>query len=195
MEHGPQVHQVFDASWTAEILPRPPLIAPARAYTWPKKVAGEEDALARGALYVMVKPNEAQPFLLTCALGFESPELPAGVWTCPNADDICAVAGGYAYIANIASPDQPTLIEQRPVTEIRANPSHGLLLLAGFHDIVAWGAQGIAWRTRRITDEGLKLGAMAGDEIFGTAWDMRSDKEIPFTLDVRTGEVDGGVQR
>ena len=37
----------FAHDWRAEVLARPPLIAPARQFTYPQQIAGEEDALAQ----------------------------------------------------------------------------------------------------------------------------------------------------
>jgi len=63
----------FARNWTAEILAEAPLIAPARQYVWPMRIAGEEDALARGALRLMVRPASGGQYLVTCALGFAIP--------------------------------------------------------------------------------------------------------------------------
>ena len=41
--------QEFSHSWSIEVLKTPPLIAPARQFIYPQQIAGEEDALARGA--------------------------------------------------------------------------------------------------------------------------------------------------
>jgi hypothetical protein len=92
-------------SWTANLLRGAPLIAPARQFTWPQSIPGEEDALARGAVRVQVRPREGAPFLLTCALGFKEPSLPTGIYPCPHPDWICVLAGGYAYLAD-ATRDQ-----------------------------------------------------------------------------------------
>ena len=79
-------------TWTAEILKSPPLIAPARQFTYPQQIAGEEDALARGALQLLVHPASGGDFLATCALGFTDPTMPTGILACPNPDQLCAVA-------------------------------------------------------------------------------------------------------
>jgi hypothetical protein len=73
----------FASTWTARILPTPPLIAPARQFTYPQRIAGEDDAMARGALLLDVKPAVGANFLATCALGFRDPALPSGVFACP----------------------------------------------------------------------------------------------------------------
>src|SRR5271168_1168989 len=134
----------FSQNWTVEILKMPPMIAPARQFTYPRQIAGEEDALARGALQLLVRPAEGGTFLATCALGFTNVTMPSGVLSCPNPDEICAVAGGYAYIIDTLNPDSSTHIPLKPVVSIHPVPSQNLLLFAGFHTILAWGSDGEA---------------------------------------------------
>ncbi len=183
----------FLSTWSAEILSAPPLIAPARQVTWPQRVAGEEDALARGALLLQVKPASGGSFLATCALGFRAPSALTGVWSCPRPDDILAVAGGYAYLADTLAPDRPLHLPLRPVTQVLPAPDAGLLLLAGFHDIAAIGATGLFWETARLTWEGLTLGDIRDGQLHGLGWDMRTDRELPFTVDLNTGAHTGGA--
>ena len=142
------------------MLKAPPLIAPARQFIYPLQIAGEEDALARGALQLMVRPAVGGAFLATCALGFTDPSMPTGVYACPNADEICAVAGGYAYVIDTARPERCTHISLKPVVEVRVLEEQGLLVFVGFHSMVAWGVQGLAWETERLSWEGVRHSGM-----------------------------------
>jgi hypothetical protein len=183
----------FPHEWRAEILAAPPLIAPARQFTYPRQVAGEEDALARGALLLQVHPAAGGTFLATCALGFTNPTMPTGVFACPNPRELCAVAGGYAYILDTAAPERSTHIPLKPVTEVLVLAPQCLILFAGFHALVAWGAEGLAWQTARLSWEGLRLTGIQPDgKLHGFGWDMRTDKEVEFTVDLRTGVHSGG---
>ena len=147
----------FPHAWRAEVLTSPPLIAPARQFTYPRPVPGEEDALARGALQLLVHSEYSGNFLATCALGFTDPSMPTGIWSCPNPHELCAVAGGYAYIVDTAAPENCTHIALRPVVEVLPLPDQALLLFAGFHSVLAWGREGLAWQTARLSWEGLRL--------------------------------------
>ncbi len=182
----------FPRSWSAEVLKTAPLIAPVRQFLYPQHVPGEEDALHRGALLLMVKASAGGSFLATCALGFRDPSLPSGVWSCPSPDHMIAVAGGYAYRIDTRRPDDSELLEQRPVTALLALPEHGLLLLAGFHDVLALGAEGVRWRTGRLSWEGVALRTVESDILHGTGWDMFTDSEVPFGIDLHTGRHTGG---
>ena len=181
----------LEQMWSAEILKAAPMIAPARAYVWPMKIAGEEDALARGALHVMVRPGAGGSFLLQCCLGFSDLAMPSGVWRCPSAEAICVVAGGYAYVGNVDEPERCMLLGLKPVVQVVE--SLGLLLFVGFQKIAAWGVDGLAWETGRLSWEGVRVEAVTEAEIRGFGWDLMADEEKEFVVDLGTGKHIGGA--
>jgi hypothetical protein len=184
--------QQFPHTWSVEILKTPPLIAPARQFTYPHQIAGEEDALARGALQLMVRPAGGGTFLATCALGFTDPTMPTGVFTCPNAVQMCAVTGGYAYVIDTAQPERSTHIPLKPVVEVRLLVEQGLLLFVGFHSVVAWGRDGLVWESARLSWEGIRITSIDGDELHGMGWNLLTDREVSFSIDLLTGQHQGG---
>lgn len=184
--------QEFPHTWTAEILKAPPLIAPARQFTYPHQIAGEEDALARGALQLMVRPATGGTFLATCALGFTDPAMPTAVFTCPNPVQMCAVAGGYAYVIDTAQPERSTHIPLKPVVEVRPLVEQRLLLFVGFHSMVAWGRNGMVWESARLSWEGIRITSIDGDQLHGMGWNLLTDREIAFSVDLITGKHQGG---
>ncbi len=181
----------FRRTWEVEVLQAQPMIAPARRYTYPREVVGEEEAMARGALELMVRPGVGGAFLATCSLGFKDRSMPTGVWSAPNADEMCAVAGGYAYLVDTAAPERVVQVPLRPVTAVRALGREGLLVFAGFTNLGAWGSAGQVWTTGRLSWEGVTLGEVADGRLTGTGWEMVSDKELPFSVDLRTGVHEG----
>jgi hypothetical protein len=184
--------QEFPHTWSVEILKTPPLIAPARQFTYPQQIAGEEDALARGALQLMVRPASGGTFLATCALGFTDPAMPTGVFACPNAVQMCAVAGGYAYVIDTARPEHSTHITLKPVVEVRTLVAQGLLLFVGFHSLMAWKLNGIAWESARLSWEGVRIISIDGDVLHGMGWNLLTDREVAFSVDLLTGQHQGG---
>ena len=165
------------------------MIAPAQVYVWPRAIAGEEDALARGALYVSVKAARGA-FLLQCALGFTDPAMPRGVWRCAAEEEICVVAGGYAYVGNIGSPERCALLEMKPVVEVIE--AAGLLVFVGFQKMMAWGRDGLAWETGKLSWEGVRVISVGEAEVRGMGWDLMADVEREFVVDLRTGGHSGG---
>ncbi|MDR3684062.1 MAG: hypothetical protein P4L11_10065 [Geothrix sp.] len=132
-------------------------------------------------------PKNAQPFLATCALGFRDPAAPTGLWSTPNPDELCAVSGGYAYLIDTADPTRFTMLPYRPVLEVHPAPVANLLLFLNHRDLLAWGPAGQAWESKNLSDEGLTITAIDALTLHGRGWRILTDKETPFTLDLRTG--------
>jgi hypothetical protein len=184
----PTTDRSFPAAWTAEVLAGRPPILPRRHYVYPAIV----EEVERGALELMVRPRDGEAFLATCALGFASPAVPTGVWSCPDPAMLCAIAGGYAYIIDSRAPEQWQQVGYRPVTEVRAVPDAGLLVFASFHSLEGWGAAGRLWQTARLSWEGVRLGVSSASELRGWGWDLRTDTEMEFVVDLATGQHSGG---
>ena len=178
------MHCAFPFRWSAEILAARPLILPTRHFTYPAQV----EEVERGALEVMVSPEDAEPFLATFALGFRDPIVPTGVWSAPNPEELCALSGGYAYIVSVRQPARFTMLPLRPVLAVHVAIEAGLLLFIGNRDILAWGAGGKAWEANGVSSEGITVGAVTATTLAATGWDMRTDREFPFALDLATGQ-------
>jgi hypothetical protein len=200
---APQINLSFPHHWHAEILPVRPVILPTRHFVYPR----DAEEIERGALEVLIKPQAepdtseligvtqvrnfgpgiAQPFLATCALGFRDLAVPTGIWSAPNPREICTVSGGYAYVIDTAEPQRFTMIAYRPVLEVRALVEQQLLLFVGHRSMLAWGAEGLAWETGKLSDEGVSITRIENGVLHGTGWEMMSDKERPFAVELRSG--------
>jgi hypothetical protein len=178
----------FPATWRVEVLRGRPLILPRRQYIYPAAV----EEVERGALELLVRPEAGETFLATCALGFASPAVPTGVWSCPDPAMLCALAGGYAYVIDTQTPEHFRQVGYRPVTEVRPVIEAGLLIFTSFHSVEAWGAAGRLWQTTRLSWEGVRLGEASATELKGWGWELRSDRDVPFTIDLATGQHSGG---
>jgi len=204
--HPPIIDLRFPHTWQAEVLPARPLILPARHYVYPR----EAEEVERGALEVLIRPHiqpgapgldsetrestgdssgqqATQPFLATCALGFRDPAVPTGLWSTPEPEKICAVAGGYAYLIDTAAPERFTMLAYRPVLEVLPVPESGLLLFVGNRTILAWGGDGQAWESEKLSDEGVTITGVANGMLRGAGWAMRLDKETAFAIDLASG--------
>jgi len=214
---APIVELSFPHHWQAEILPARPLILPNRHFVYPLQAEevergalevliravgrdfspsmnhGESDGALAPAVCSSELSTEAdqsprtQPFLATFALGFRDAIVPSGIWSCPNPIEICAVSGGYAYLIDTTAPDHFTMIAYRPVLEVRPLAAVGLLLFVGHHAILAWGENGQAWQSEKLSDEGVTITAIDAAHLHGLGWNMMADKETAFTLDLKTG--------
>jgi hypothetical protein len=196
---APTFNGCFPHHWRAEILPQRPMILPGRHYVYP----GAAEEVEKGALEVLIQPAtsgqsaqpEAQPFLATCALGFRDPAAPTGLWSTPDPNWICAVSGGYAYLIDTTAPERFTMIRYRPVLDVHCyqtglsgESGGGLLLFVGHHSILAWGTGGEAWESERLSWEGVTVERIESSSLHGHGWDLRTDQDVPFVLDLETGK-------
>jgi hypothetical protein len=183
-EERPTVNLSFAHHWQAEILPARLLILPNRRFLYPLQA----EEVERGALEVLIRPrDDPQPFLATCALGFRDPAVPTGLWSTPNPEEVCAISGGYAYIIDTTVPDRFTMIPYRPVLRVIPVPEENLLLFVGHLAILAWGQNGQAWKSGKLSDEGVTITGIKNSQLHGLGWNMITDKETSFVIDLHTG--------
>jgi hypothetical protein len=182
---GSELNFSFPHRWHAEILPGRPAILPARHFVYPHDV----EEVERGALEVLVRPEgqSGATFLATCALGFRDPMAPTGIWSMPNPQEMCAVSGGYAYVIDTSSPERFTMVPFRPVLNVLPATGANLLLFVDHRSILAWGKDGGAWHSPKLSDEGVTITDIQGGTLHGAGWSMMADKDTLFTLDLRTG--------
>jgi hypothetical protein len=183
------IDSTFAHAWHAEILTSRPLILPVRQIVLPVEV----EEVERGALEIMIRPPDgALPFLATCALGFAGPGVPSGIWACPDPAWLCAVAGGYAYLIDTRDPTRWEQVVYRPVTAVTVVAEHDLLVFAGFHSLLAWGRAGKVWQTGRLSWDGVRITAIRAETLLGLGWDISTDRELEFEVNLKTGEHRGG---
>ncbi len=67
-----------------------------------------------------------------------------------------------------------------------------LLVFASFHSLLAWGREGKAWQTGRLSWDGVRITAVRGETLVGLGWEMSTDRELEFEVNLKTGEHRGG---
>ncbi len=182
----PTIDLSFAHNWEAEVLAARPMILPPRHYVLSARSRGGGARGAGGAgaaRRVRVRRRSWRP----ARWGFAIAVAPTGIWSAPKAEEICAVSGGYAYLIDTSAPERFTMIAYRPVLEVRAAVAEGLLLFVGHRSILAWGREGQAWESEKLSDEGVTITAIEGGVLRGVGWEMLSDQEKAFALDLRSG--------
>jgi hypothetical protein len=114
-----------------------------------------------------------------------------GVVEHPNGEDIVVIAGGSAYVI---SPEVKQCRETfgGQIEWMARLKEFALLVFASLTDIVAVGKTGIAWRSQRISWDGLSNLRVSGVWLTGDARSPFDDKGHSFRLNVTNGEVVGG---
>ena len=105
------------------------------------------------------------------------------------------MAGGYAYVIDTERPEVAAFVSIRPVVQVVIERGSGLLVFVGFHGMAAWGVNGPVWETGRLSWEGVRVSGVEGGVLRGFGWDMRTDTEVGFAVDLKTGAHEGGGYR
>jgi hypothetical protein len=109
----------------------------------------------------------------------------------PNGASYLVIAGGQAYVIDPK--------ERRLLTTFGGGISAtlivreaNLVILSNETDLEAWNGSVRRWKTRRISWDGIWDLHIEQDRVAGQAWDPFNDCGTPFSVDLRTGDFEGG---
>jgi hypothetical protein len=214
---APTFNGAFPHNWTAEALPNRPMILPNRHFVYPEEVEevergalevliqprpGEPPFLATCAL------GFRDPSAPTGIWSMPHPD-----WLCAVAGGYAYLIDvtdprqftmvRYRPVLNVVHSfpeklDSSADEQDKASANLKINnppsksddlssSSDGLLLFVGHHSILAWGRDGEAWESDRLSWEGITIDRIEGKILHGQGWDMMTDKDIPFSLDLSTG--------
>jgi hypothetical protein len=111
-----------------------------------------------------------------------------GLFGCPNPVDLCVVVDGEALLVNVEGPTQGATIAQLDVTQVVPIVGAALLLLVGYTDVAAIGSAGVAWQSRRLAMDDLRVVEANSESVTLQGWMGGSDPER-LVIHPATGEV------
>ena len=191
MKLDPHLLTAFPTTYQVSQLDSAPLVHPLEAlYHFPVQLE-EGD---RSGAYVRVAPQRGPAWSGFFALGFNSEQVVSAICACPDPDSVCVVVGGYAYVVKATDPACWFQVEQRPVVDLRTVAEAELLLFTGFTSATAVGKTGIVWQSERLSWEGVRITTVESGKLHGFGWDVMSDQEVPFEVDLKTGKHTGGAR-
>lgn len=154
---------------------------------------GAVDVGGRDGINVRVSPAHGENWTATFAFGRFGPKSVTGLFTTPNPSMFCVISEGQAYLVSSTDPSVYECLSLVPVLEVRSSVKHQLLIFANHTELVAVGANGIAWRTARLSWDNLKLTTMSDDTIEGAFWDIQTESERTFRVSLSDGSHTGGA--
>lgn len=115
-----------------------------------------------------------------------------GIYATPSPTHMCVVAYGNAYWVNVFEPSLSHAMPVADTSQVLQLEDARLLVLVDCTDIVAYDKAGLRWRTRQVASDYVRVDGADGRNIWGVASDSSQQKLVDFSVDLRTGEVEGG---
>lgn len=83
-------------------------------------------------------------------IGDVAPNGKTGLYSWPHDATLCVVARGAGYLVRVDDPLDWQLVVARPVIDVRPIPSRRIVVFANYTELIAYGASGVAWTTKRL---------------------------------------------
>jgi hypothetical protein len=173
------VDLTFPASYRVEIVPDFPGYPVPDLFYFPPRGAGGTGVLLR------VVPEKGSLWMGCFSPFTRTPALIAA----PQTDWLFVITVGSGYAVNTLRPSEWSWIGSQPVTGVHIVRNHALILFADFANIVAYGGNGVVWRSERLCWDDLKIIGVDGDQIIGCGYDPVNPSEGRFVLDLFTGAI------
>jgi hypothetical protein len=148
----------------------------------------------RDGILVEVRPQGGRPWVGTFAFGQVTPKGVSGIFTTPNPECLCIVSKGEGYLVSADTPTAWEPVRATPVVDVRLVHAQGIIVFANFTELLAYGAGGVKWRTKRLAWDSLKITEVTDTLIKGEFWDIRSEALGSFIVDLATGTHQGGIK-
>lgn len=139
---------------------------------------------------VEVRPAAGEPWVGVLFAAGE-PNVSGTVIGWPDESSFCFFGGGGAYVVDSADARRVTLIESHDLRHYLVAAHLELIVFAGWTDLVAYGAEGLRWRSGELCEDDLYAVGFDGDTLRCTGF-FAGSTDVPFAIDLRTGKlVDG----
>jgi hypothetical protein len=142
----------------------------------------------------LVTPRGGEPWIGVVAAGpFPSLSPMNSLFSCPNPRDFCIVLNGQALIVSTERPGKSVSVPCAPVLDVKILPEINLMLFSDYTGVVAWGPNGLEWRTCPVAFNGVEILYSDENYIYGSTLDEDGPNPYaPFQIEVKTGRTTGG---
>ncbi len=176
----------FERNYEAEVLGELPS-SKARVLYYP----GASDRGGRDGLLLAIVPHNADEWIGVFAFGGFGGSITA-ITSTPSRDSLCVVSKGAAYLVNVRQPEKWSEVPIVPVTYLQPLPEKGIIVLADHIRIGALGKDGLIWRTRDLSWDGILISQIGPEYIEGEGWNPTTTIRPAFRVNLATGDATGG---
>jgi len=189
---GPEIHLDFVARYEVIVLERIPrsLDIP-RAVSFPDAVSLDPQRELSNGVILEVRPAEGDPWIGVFEFGGygSPPAAPPQVLGWPDERSLCVIQEGSGCLVRTDDIAQNAEIECWTICDVLVVPDRRLVVFADFISLIAYGPDGVAWRSGRVAWDDVQIVAAEGDELKVSGFDPASGGPAHpvFTVDLRTG--------
>jgi hypothetical protein len=180
-----QIDQTFSKRYECQIISELPNQELKRFY-----YPGANQDGGRDGLLLKIVPQNGEVWI--GIFGFGDVMGLTNVYSCPNENQICVISRGDGYIVSVENPLQYQRVKVSPVIGAYPALKQELIVFHDFTDFIAYGKTGLAWRSKRISYDGINIERLDGDFLVGQSRDAPTGKQVSFRLNLWTGIHDGG---
>lgn len=153
---------------------------------------GASKRQGKDGLIVRVAPHAAEEWIGIFAFGYDPAEAISGLFGCPDARFLCVVSRGSGYMVRTDDYRAWCKIPSFPIQDVRVVRPAGLLVFVDLTRLTAYSAEGQAWQTDHLSWDGLRVVEADEKSIKGLAWDAPTQREVGFSVDLKSGRHVGG---
>lgn len=181
----------FPATYEVEQLDRIDRSGGLRVYEFPDAVPISSQQEIADAPILRVAPQHGQPWIgVFLGAQFRFPAAASGrllAW--PDEASFCVVYAGGGVVVKADEPTRNYEIDCYPITGTFSAPSRSIVLFADFTNLIAYGRDGLIWRSRRLALDDLRVESVEGDSAHVSGFFGGSSEH--FVVDLTTGEASG----
>lgn len=145
----------FPHHFNCEVLDELPGGFTSQRYFFPDGALGGHDGII-----VQVRPESAESWIGTFAFGKFGNAGVSRVLSMPNPDKLCVVARGAGFVGSASFPECWEEVRAVPIIDARPIAASGLVVFANHTEILAYDLDGVRWRTKRLSWDGLQIVAV-----------------------------------
>ena len=148
----------------------------------------------KNGVIVQVNPEQGKTWIGIFAFGNVSKDGFSGVYTTPHFNKLCVVSNGAGYIVSSDNPKDWEEVKSIPIIDVRISKAQKLIIFADYTELIAYNDSGVKWKTKRLSWDSLKIIELSNSYIKGEYYDIRSEANEFFEVDLVSGVSKGGVE-
>ena len=146
-------------------------------------------------LSLLFCPQGRPKWIGTFGEGYRSTTVITGIYTCPDPNYVCVISRGQGFLIDVMQPNKVIKLPIFPICISEVASAEKVVVFGDMTRLIGIGASGIAWRTREISWDGIRVTHVVHGKVSGLVWDAARQREVSFTLCLSTGEVIGGIHK